>query len=72
MPIWAVHFYSTCSIVLNFIVSSLITCHDYLLRYQPPLPADQVKGSQEYDYGGGDVHLFFDVLTQFFSFVVLF
>lgn len=34
----------------RFIIAYEIYAH---LRYQPPLPADQVKASAEFDYEGG-------------------
>jgi hypothetical protein len=48
-------------------IAPLINCNCWKCRYQPPLPADQVKPMAEFDYEGGEVSindLFFSLVQH--------
>lgn len=48
-------------------IAALINCNCWKCRYQPPLPADQVKPMAEFDYEGGEVSindLFFSLVQH--------
>lgn len=61
-----------CGVIYYYFGSKFLYSYDDLifLRYQPPIPADQVKPLTNFDYGGGkmlDQTLFvFPVANYFF------